>query len=138
MPTPYAQLLVVSNDKRNLSALGETLRELAHYDVTLTSSLAQAENLLQAQTFDIILMDICLKSEELAQFLNQPGVPVAPPVIVLGQVDEIPSLTQCIKDGAADCLLLPTNPTLLEARIRPHLQKKRLQEQALFSLYAFN
>ena len=138
MPISYAKMLVISNDKKNLTTLGETLRELAHYDVTLTSSLAQGEHLARAQTFDIVLMDICLKAEELAQFLGRSGVPVLPPVIVVGQIEEIPSLTQCIEDGAADYLLLPTNPTLLEARIRPHLQKKRLQEQALSSLHAFN
>jgi sigma-B regulation protein RsbU (phosphoserine phosphatase) len=145
MPVSYAQLLVISNDKKNLTALGETLRELTHYDVTLTSSLAQGEHLSRAQTFDIILMDICLKAEvfgtrneELRQFLSRSAAPVPPPVIVAGRIEEIPSLTQCIEDGAADYLLLPTNPTLLEARIRPHLQKKRLQEQALSSLHAFN
>ena len=138
MPVSYAQLLVISNDKKNLTTLGETLRELAHYDVTLTSSLSQGEYLSRAQTFDIVLMDICLKNEELAQFLDRSAASVPPPVIVVGQIEEIPSLTQCIQDGAADYLLLPTNPTLLEARIRPHLQKKRLQEQALSSLYAFN
>ena len=63
MPVSYAQLLVISNDKKNLTTLGETLRELAHYDVTLTSSLSQGEHLSRAQTFDIVLMDICLKNE---------------------------------------------------------------------------
>jgi sigma-B regulation protein RsbU (phosphoserine phosphatase) len=138
MPTSYAQLLVISNDKENLTALSEVLRELPHYDVTLTDSLSQGEQLSRAQTFDIVLMDICLKNEEMARFLDQSGAVIPPPVIVVGHVEEIALLTQCIEGGAADYLLLPTNPTLLAARIRHHLQKKRLQEQAMTSLRAFN
>ncbi len=138
MPISYAQLLIISDDRKNLTALSETVRELAHYDVTLTNSLSQGEHLSKAQTFDIVLMDLCLKNKEMTRFLDRSGAAIPPPVIVVGQSEEIPVLTQCIQDGAADYLLLPTNPTLLEARIRPHLQKKRLQEQALTSLHAFN
>ena len=138
MPTTYAKLLIISDNEENLAALGELLHELAHYDITLTSSLSQGQNLAQTHTFDIILVDICLKNEETTQFLGDPAMPVPPPIIVMGQIDEIPRLTECLREGATDYLLLPTNATLLAARIRPNLQKKRLQEQALSSLYAFN
>ena len=41
---------------------------------------------------------------------------------------EIEMLTDCVAKGASDYLLLPTNATLLKARVRAHLQRKRLQE----------
>ncbi len=138
MPISYAQLLVISSEKKTLIALSEAIQKLAHYGVTITDTLSQGERLSRAQTFDIVLMDVCLKNAEMTRFLDQSGAAVPPPVIVVGPIEEIHVLTQCIQDGAADYLLLPTNPTLLEARIRPHLQKKRLQEQALTSLRAFN
>lgn len=138
MPATYAKLLVISNNEQNQSTLREMLRELVHYEVTFASSLDQGEDQTRTEKFDIVLMDICLKEQALVGFHDHSDAPFPPPLIVVGSAAQIPQLTQCIKSGAADYLLLPTNPTLLDARIRPNIQKKRMQEQALTSLRAFN
>ena len=38
MAPSSAQLLIISKDENNLTALGETLRELATYDVTIINT----------------------------------------------------------------------------------------------------
>jgi len=63
-----------------------------------------------------VLLDIGLEPKALAHFLDHAIQHTAVPVIVAGQIKEIPLLTQCVQDGAQDYLLLPTNSTLLMAR----------------------
>jgi sigma-B regulation protein RsbU (phosphoserine phosphatase) len=140
MPVTYANLLVVCDDAESRDALSENLRRLALYDVTVTNSLAGAEKLALEKSFDIVLLDMSLKDQcsNPEEFFSRWKAQVPTPVIVTGRVEDIDALTDCVAKGAADYLLLPTNATLLQARIRSHLQRKRLQEQALASLQAFN
>ena len=137
MALSSVQLLILCKEENNLTALGETLRELAMYEVTIINSLSQGAQLMMAQSFDIVLVDIDLKQREMTQFLNHALQHAAAPVIVAGHIKDIPLLTQCVQDGAQDYLLLPTNSTLLKARLRPHLQQKRLQQQAVTARHDF-
>jgi sigma-B regulation protein RsbU (phosphoserine phosphatase) len=146
MPVTYANLLLVSDDAESLAALSDSLRELALYDVTITNSLAGAEKLAlsplesDGQLFDIVLLDMSIKDQctNPGEFFSRWKEQVPTPVIVTGRVEDVALLTDCVAKGAADYLLLPTNATLLRARIQAHLQRKRLQEQALATLHAFN
>jgi sigma-B regulation protein RsbU (phosphoserine phosphatase) len=140
MPITYANILVVSNDAESLEELVENLRLLGLYDVIVTNSLAGAETLALEQPFDVVLLDMSLRDQctNPEEFFARWKSQVPTPVIVTGQLKDMDMLTGCVAMGAADYLLLPTNTTLLRARIRTHLQRKRLQEQALASLHAFN
>ena len=140
MPVTYANLLVVSDDAESLAGLSDNLRELALYDVTVTNSLAGAQKLALEHPFDIVLLDMSLKDQcrNPAEFFARWKEQVPTPVVVTGRTEDAELLTDCVAKGASDYLLLPTNATLLRARIRAHLQRKRLQEQALASLHAFN
>jgi DNA-binding response OmpR family regulator len=51
------------------------------------------------------------------------------PVIMISAVDEIDSVIRCIELGAEDYLPKPFNPTLLRARVRACLERKRLHDQ---------
>ncbi len=140
MPVTYADLLVVSDDEASLNALLENLHELTLYDITVTNSLAGAEELALQHGFDIVLLDMSLKGQckNPAEFFSRWQERVPTPVIVTGRIEDAEFLTDCVSRGASDYLLLPTNATLLKARIRGHLQRRRLEEQALASLQAFN
>ena len=140
MPVTYANLLLVIDNAESLAGLSENLRQLALYDVTVTNSLAGAEKLARERAFDVVLLDMSLKDQcsNPEEFFSRWKAQVPTPVIVTGQAKDIDLLTDCVSKGAADYLLLPTNATLLKARIWSHLQRKRLQEQALTSLHAFN
>lgn len=138
MSVTYAHLLLVSNDQNRLASISEKLRQIGLFEVALTNSLAQAGQLLSAQLFDIVLVDVGLKDCAAADFLDQLTGEVPVPVIVIGEAGDMPQITRCIEDGATDFLLLPTNSTLLKARIQSQLQKKRLQEQAIATLHSFN
>ena len=140
MSVTYANLLVVSEDARSLSALRQTLRELDQYDVTTTGSLAQAEKLAQERAFDIVLLDVRMQQQcaDPPSFFGRWQAQVSTPVIVMGRAEDVALLSDCVAKGAADYLFLPSNATLLKARLQVHLQRKRLQEQALDALDAFD
>lgn len=138
MSVTYAQLLLVSNNQERLSYLAQILRYIGLYEVTLTNSLIQAGQLLPAHNYDIVLVDVAMKECAGADFLNLLIGEVPIPVIAVGAAEELPQLTHCIEEGATDYFLLPTNSTLLKARIQTHLQKKRLQEQAIAALHSLN
>ena len=138
MSVTYARLLLVSADQTRLTVISEILHQIDLYEVALTNSLVQAGQLLAAQTFDIVLVDVGIEKCAGAGFLEQLAGEVPVPVIAFGDAADMPQITRCIEDGATDFLLLPTNSTLLKARIKSHLQKKRLQEQAIAALHSFN
>ncbi|MDX1414147.1 MAG: SpoIIE family protein phosphatase [Candidatus Promineifilaceae bacterium] len=138
MSVIYGQLLVVSSNPERLAHLTDNLRAVDLYEVTLTNDLAQAGQLLRAQTYDLVLVDVDLKDCAGREFLDLVSGEVPVPVIAVGEEQNLPQLTRCIEDGASDYLLLPVNSTLLKARIQTHLQKKRLQEQAIAALHSFN
>jgi putative two-component system response regulator len=50
------------------------------------------------------------------------------PVIVISGVDELDSITRCLKRGADDYLTKPFNPTLLMARISACLERKHFSD----------
>lgn len=140
MTAPYAHLLLVTKDQPQLSSLVEALRELALYGVTITTNLEQAEKLLNSRTFDMLLADVRLRAEgcNVAEFLGRIHSEVPVPVLVVGRPADMPDITHCLEEGATDYVLLPVNAALLKARVQPHLQKRRLQEQALTALDAFD
>lgn len=60
------------------------------------------------------------------------------PVLALGYSDDLPRLAQAITAGAAGYLLVSDDPVLMQSGLRPFIQNKLLQEQALSALDAFN
>jgi len=138
MSVTYAHLLLVSNDPEHSASITETMRQVGLYEVALTSSLDQAGHLLSAQAFDIVLVDVSIDKCAGTGFLDRLAGEVPVPVIAIGKAEELPQITRCLEDGATDYLLLPINGTLFKARIQSHLQKKRLQEQAISALHSFN
>jgi putative two-component system response regulator len=87
----------------------------------------EALEVMRAHSVDLVLLDImmpeldghgvleAMKADETLRHL---------PVIVISGVDDIDSITRCLKRGADDYLTKPFNPTLLMARISACLERK--------------
>ncbi|MFN2136571.1 MAG: SpoIIE family protein phosphatase [Candidatus Promineifilaceae bacterium] len=152
MPVTYANILIAGQDEQSLADLHKDLRGLVLYEIAVAHSVPEVNALARERSFDIVLLDVSLRAQctDPEQFFDQwrqrmpaaagavPAAAGAVPVIMTGRAADFALLTECIELGADDYLILPTNPTLLKARIRTHVQRKRLQEQALASLHAFN
>jgi adenylate cyclase len=124
-------LLVVDDNKVNRLLMARSLEQQGH-TVKLAENGRQALDMLHAQPFDLILLDIQMPEldgfqvlEKLTNDLSLRNIPV----IMTSALDEIDSVVRCIEMGAEDYLTKPVNPVLLRARIGASLEKKRLRDQ---------
>ena len=124
------QLLVVDDDKVNRLVLGRYLEQQAH-TVAYAENGRQALELLRAQTFDMLLLDIEMPEMNGYQVLEQMRADARlrdMPIIVTSALDEMDSVVKCIQMGAEDYLTKPVDQVLLKARIDASLEKKRLRD----------
>jgi DNA-binding NtrC family response regulator len=123
-------ILIVDDNAANRDLLSRQLRRQGH-DVTTAEDGRQALELMRANPFDLLLLDIMMPEMdgyEVLEHLKSDATLEDVPVVVISALEEMESVAQCIRMGAEDYLLKPFNPVLLEARIRTCLEKKRLRE----------
>ena len=123
-------ILVVDDNRMNRLTLSRSL-EGQGYTVALAEDGQQAIDMLEGQSFDVVLLDIVTPEMDGYQVLSRiKGNPRLRdiPVIVISAVDEIDSAVRCIENGAEDYLPKPFNPVLLRARLNTSLQKKKLRD----------
>src|ERR1700694_2673453 len=126
-----ARLLVVDDNKVNRLLLTRSLELQGH-------SIASAENgrvaleMLQRESFDLLLLDMEMPEMDgfqvLEQLVNDRQLRDLP-VIVTSSLEGIANVVRCIELGAEDYLSKPVNPVLLKARIGACLEKKHLRDQ---------
>src|SRR5437764_5907101 len=129
--TPASSLLVVDDNSMNRIMLSRYITKLG-YQATLAENGRQALEKLQAEPFDLVLLDVQLPEMDGYQLLEQ--LKADPrlrdiPVIMISAVEELESVVRCIELGAQDYFPKPFNPVLLNARISACLEKKRLRDQ---------
>jgi len=132
MSQDAAAILVVDDNEDNLYTLTQRLRREGYTHLATARNGRQALELLRAQPFDLVLLDVMmpeLNGYQVLEELKADGRLRSIPVIMVSAVDELESVIRCIELGAADYLPKPFNPTLLRARIGACLEKKRLHDQ---------
>src|SRR5712692_10281082 len=125
-------LLVVDDNEDNLYTLTLRLTREGYKHIVKAGNGREALELLRAQPFDLVLLDIMMPEmngyEALAAIKGDARLRHIP-VIMISAVDEIDSVIRCIEQGAEDYLSKPFNPVLLRARVSACLEKKRLRDQ---------
>ncbi len=130
-------LLVVDDNEDNRYTLTNRLKRQGYTNLATAGNGRQALDLLRAQRFDLVLLDIMMPDLNGYQVLEQLKTDEKLrhiPVIMISAVDELDSVIRCIELGAEDFLPKPFNPTLLKARLGASLEKKRLRDQVRASL----
>jgi sigma-B regulation protein RsbU (phosphoserine phosphatase) len=127
-----AVLLIVDDNEDNRYTLSRRLARYGYDRLTMASNGREALQLLEAQPFDLVLLDIMMPEmngyEVLERIMASPELRQIP-VIMISAVDEMDSVIRCIELGAEDYLSKPFNPTLLRARIGASLEKKSLRDE---------
>jgi len=126
----HGHILVVDDHKTNRLKLSLGLKKQGH-DVALAENGQQALDMLRAQSFDVVLLDIIMPEMDGYQVLKQikcDSLLRNIPVIMISAVDEIESVVRCIEMGAEDYLPKPFSPILLKARLGTSLEKKKLRD----------
>jgi class 3 adenylate cyclase len=125
------RLLVVDDNKVNRLLLMRSL-ELMGYRVAAAENGRVALEMLRREPHDLVLLDIEMPELDGFAVLERIRGDLAlrdVPVIVTSSHDALDNVVRCIELGAEDYLPKPVNPTLLRARLRASLEKKRLRDQ---------
>jgi CheY-like chemotaxis protein len=126
-------ILVVDDDLLNRLVLSTPLQEEG-YAVEMAEDGKQALEMLAAQHFDVVLLDLLMPEMDGYQVLAQ--IKAHPtwrniPVIIISSLEEMESILRCIEMGATDYLPKPFDAALLRARLNASLASKRLHDMEL-------
>jgi class 3 adenylate cyclase len=125
------RLLIVDDNKVSRLLLARGLEQQGH-SVSYAENGRQALDMLRAQPFDLVLLDVIMPEldghQVLAQLTSDSHLSNVP-VIMMSATDELDGVARCIEMGAEDYLTKPVNAILLKARISASLEKKRLRDQ---------
>ena len=130
MANEHGHILVVDDNRMNRLKISRSLEQQGH-TVALAENGGQALEMVRAQSFDLVLLDIIMPEMDGYQVLEQikgDGKLRDIPVIVISALDEMESVVRCIEMGAEDYLPKPFDPVLLKARLGAGLEKKRLRD----------
>ncbi|EIZ79002.1 response regulator(with CheY-like receiver domain and winged-helix DNA-binding domain) [Novosphingobium sp. Rr 2-17] len=116
------RILIVDDDEGIRSLIGEFLGKHGYDAKTAADPMAMRE-LLAAEPFDLIVLDVMMPREDGLTALRQLG-PDAPPVIMLSAVGNDVDRIVGLEMGADDYLAKPCNPRELLARIRSVLRRR--------------
>ena len=140
MPVAPGLILVVDDNEMNRDVISRQIKRQGHEVITASSGI-QALEMLQAQPFDLILLDIMMpgmNGYEVLERLRADESLRRIPVVVVSAVDDLDSVIRCVELGAEDYLFKPINRTLLRARVDACLEKRSLQEKEVGYLKAIN
>ena len=119
-------VLIVDDEKHTREGLQQALAE--HYDVTIAASADEAFNLLEAQSFDVVLTDLRMPGKSGLKVIDKAlGLPRRPAVLMMTAYGNIDTAVEAMKRGAVDFLTKPVNIERLEVLIQRALKTKTLE-----------
>jgi class 3 adenylate cyclase len=125
------RVLVVDDNTSNRDVLCRRLERYGWPAVPAASGAAALE-LLERETFDVILLDLIMpemNGYELLRRLKAETRTRHIPVIMVSGLSDADSAIRCIEAGAVDYLEKPVNPVLLRARVGVSLERKRARDR---------
>jgi sigma-B regulation protein RsbU (phosphoserine phosphatase) len=126
-------LLVVDDNEDNREILAARLAQLGYADVTMATGGREALDLIDRKPFDLVLLDVMMPGVggiQVLETLREKKRLASLPVIMVSAASEQESVVRCVELGAEDYLTKPVNATMLRARVRATLEKKRLRDDA--------
>jgi signal transduction histidine kinase len=125
------KVLIVDDIEENRDILSRRLKK-RDYICDEAENGTIALNKLSQERFDLVLLDIMMPETDgytVLKTIKSDAVLRNIPVIMISAITEMDSVVRCIEMGAEDYLTKPFNATLLYARVKACLEKKRLLEQ---------
>lgn len=133
METYPARILVVDDHKTNRMKMSFAVKKEGH-DVETAENGLEAMAKLQAQPFDLVLLDIVMPVMDGYEVLEQMKSDQQLrdiPVLVISSMQEMESIVKGIQMGAEDYLPKTFDPIFLKARVDACLEKKRFRDQEI-------
>ena len=108
----YKNILIVEDNDGLRASLTEYFSNIN--DVTACPDLKSALSALQKSKFDVVLLDLILPDGNGLKLLEQTG---RTPVIILSDLDADGNILDGFTAGAADYIVKPSSPQIIEARM---------------------
>jgi putative two-component system response regulator len=127
---PLPTVLVVDDAPANLSLLAGLLNR--SYRVKLAASGPKALELAQRSPPDLILLDVMMPEMdgyEVCRRLKADPATAQIPVLFLTAMSQPEDETRGFEVGGADFIHKPISPSIVQARVRTHLQIKAYQDE---------
>jgi pimeloyl-ACP methyl ester carboxylesterase/DNA-binding response OmpR family regulator len=127
------RLLLVDDNSMNRDMLSRRLERLG-YQVREADDGQPALDLLRAEPFDLVLLDIMMPEMDgyaVLRAMQADATLRRVPVIVLSALDDMASVVRAIELGADDYLPKPCDPVLLKARIGACMYRRHLREMEI-------
>ena len=125
-----ARLLIVDDDPLSIECLAEALDEL--YEIHFALNANEAKRQLQAQHYDLLLLDVILPGTDgyhlLQNLQAQENLQLPPVIFITGLVDVVAE-TKGLSLGAVDFINKPIHPEIVRARVHRHLETARKQRE---------
>ena len=125
MSEPVYSVLIVDDNRMNRLKMSRALNK-GGYEVSEASGGQEAVEMLQAQVFHLVLLDILMPDVDGFQVLEkmQSDHGLAKiPVIMVSAVDEQEDVQKCLTMGAVDYITKPFDTEVLKVRVRSNLEK---------------
>jgi adenylate cyclase len=126
-----ATLLIVDDNEGNRDLLARRLGRAGYSSILVAEGGRQALELVRRHECDVILLDVMMPDIDgiavLREVKQDPRLRDIP-VVMISAVDDVASVTTCIELGAEDYLPKPFEQSILEARIRGSVERKRLRD----------
>lgn len=112
--------------------LEQMLRQ-RHYDVAGATTIAQAQEYLSKDTFDLMFVDVRLPDGEGTDLLRQlQSRPQKPLVVIITGFGSVESAVNCMRDGAFEYLIKPFSSDQIEVTLRKAAQFSQLVRVSRF------
>ncbi len=116
-------ILIVDSSLSTLKSIRTILKQ-ENIAVTCADTSALAVELMKTNTFDLILLDICMPEQDGLSLLKKfRQTRIYTPIIMLTKHMDDTTHIQVLYAGADDCIEQPLNPSLLVAKIRALIRR---------------
>jgi len=123
-----ATILIVDDEKNTREGLGLALEE--EYEVYLASGAEEAFNLIEAETFDVILTDLRMAGKSGLKVIDRAiTLPNRPICIMMTAYGNVETAVEAMRRGAFDFLTKPVSLEKLEILIKRALQSRQIQAE---------
>lgn len=123
-----ATILIVDDEKNTREGLSLALEDA--YEVYLATSSEEAFNLMEAETFDVILTDLRMAGKSGLTVIDRAiKLPNRPICIMMTAYGNVETAVEAMRRGAFDFLTKPVNLEKLEILIKRALKSRTIEEE---------
>ena len=123
-----ATILVVDDEKNTREGLGLALED--DYEVYMASGAEEAFNLMEAETFDVVLTDLRMAGKSGLTVIDKAiQLPNRPICIMMTAYGNVETAVEAMRRGAFDFLAKPVSLEKLEILIKRALKSRTIEEE---------